>query len=64
MPGETGQARWGPMTGRGLGYCTGFTGLGRFFGGHGRGFRRMCLIVGLIGLGALWLSKNDRIRLR
>ena len=59
MPGgdRTGPMGMGPMTGRGLGYCTGFTGLGRFARSHGRGFGRTCLITGLIGLGALLISK-------
>lgn len=59
MPGgdRTGPIGMGPMTGRGLGYCTGFTGIGRFARIRGRGFGRTCLITGLIGLGALLISK-------
>lgn len=62
MPGgdRTGPMGMGPMTGRGLGYCTDFTGFGRFAKGRGRGFGRTCLITGLIGLGALWLSKKRK----
>lgn len=62
MPGgdRTGPLGMGPMTGRGLGYCAGFTGFGRFAGGHRRRFGRTCLITGLIGLGALWLSKKRK----
>lgn len=51
---RTGPMGMGPMTGRGLGFCTGFTAPGyanRFgcgFGfGRGRGFRRMFNAAGL-----------------
>ena len=53
MPGgdRTGPLGMGPMTGRGLGYCTGFTRFNRFAKSRELGFGRMCLITGLIGLG-------------
>ncbi len=53
MPGGdgTGPMGYGPQTGRGAGFCSGFgapgtmnrgPGLGRGFGGRGRGFRNRC----------------------
>jgi len=53
-----GPVGYGPMTGRGLGYCAGFqvpgfanvwTGGGRAMGGHRRGFRNMYYATGLPG---------------
>lgn len=62
MPGgdRTGPTGMGPMTGRGLGYCSGFTGFGRFARGRERGFGRTCIITGLIGLGAQLISKRRK----
>lgn len=61
MPGRdrTGPLGVGPMTGRGMGHCTGFAEFGRFSKGRTRGLGRTCLKTGLIGLGVLWiLSKR------
>jgi hypothetical protein len=62
MPGgdRTGPLGKGPMTGRGMGYCTGVTGFGRFGKSRGRGFGRTCVITGLIGLGVLLISTKRR----
>jgi len=62
MPGgdRTGPIGMGPMTGRGMGYCTGFTGFGRYTKRRDSGFGRTCLITGLIGLGALLISKRRK----
>ncbi len=62
MPGgdRTGPLGMGSMTGRGLGYCTGFTGFSRFVKGRERGFGWTCLITGLIGLGAIWISRKRK----
>ena len=60
MPGgdRTGPMGYGPMTGRGAGFCAGFGapgfmnqgfGWGRGFGGRGRGFRHMYWATGLPG---------------
>jgi len=60
MPGgdRTGPLGYGPMTGRGAGYCAGYTapgyanaafGRGRGFGGGGRGRRAMYHATGLPG---------------
>lgn len=37
---RTGPAGYGPMTGRGLGYCAGYSAPGFMHGGWGRGFGR------------------------
>ena len=59
---RTGPAGLGPRTGRGMGYCAGYSvpgfmnagpglglGLGRGFGGGGRGWRNMYYATGLPG---------------
>ena len=56
---RTGPAGWGPMTGRGMGYCAGYSapgsmnsGIGRgrgMRGSGGRGFRRRFFATGLPG---------------
>jgi hypothetical protein len=60
MPGRdgTGPLGKGPMTGRGMGYCAGFSGFGRLAGG--RMFRAggLCLLAGLVSLGTLLVLKN------
>ena len=57
MPGRdrTGPMGMGPMTGRGMGYCTGFLKPRRLFR---RNFGGLCLLAGLIGLGVLCVLKT------
>jgi len=57
---RTGPEGFGPMTGRGMGYCTGFTRFGRVVKCRERGYGRTCLITGLIGLGALMVSRKRK----
>ena len=62
MPGgdRTGPAGRGPMTGRGLGDCAGFSRPGRTAERNAPGFGGLCLITALIGLGALWFSRKRK----
>lgn len=50
---RTGPMGMGPMTGSGMGYCTGYSVAGYaragFAMGCGRGFRRMCYMTGVPG---------------